>query len=522
MNSSRIMTAEQAVALIQDGDTLTVCGCGSIMVPEKTLIALEQRFIDSGHPRDLVVANPIVVGKEQGTGLEHFAAPGMVKKLVGSTYSLWEKPRLSERIVDGEVEAYVYPMGVLFQWLWAIGAGQPGVLTKVGLNTFVDPRLDGGRCNDMSRDPLVEQVTLGGEEYLYYKCFPIDVAIIRGTTADEDGNISMEHEPLFLDMLPMALAARASGGKVIAQVKRVTRRGSLHPKSVQVPGFLVDAVVVDKAQRQSELEDSPSLTGEVRALLDEIPPLALDAEKVIARRGAQEMQPGDVVNLGFGVPAVMPQVALEEGIFDQVVLTTEHGAIGGVPESRKIFGVHHNPDALIRSLGMFAMYDGGGLDITYLGFAQLDRAGNVNVSKFGRTLPGCGGFIDITHNVKRIVFCATFTSGGLKTRVRDGRIEILQEGRHKKLVPQVEQVTFSAKNGHEKGQTVFYVTERAVFRLGPAGVELVEIAPGIDLERDILPHVGFELMVSPDLKEMDARLFQAAPLALAQAWSRSA
>ena len=319
------MTAEQAVALIQDGDTLTVCGCGSNMVPEQTLTALEQRFIDSGHPRDLVVANPIVVGKEQGTGLEHFAAPGMVIKLVGSTYSLWEKPRLSERIVDGEVEAYVYPMGVL-----------------------------------------------------------------------------------------------------------------------------------------------------------------------------------------------------EEGIFDKVVLTTEHGAIGGVPESRKIFGVHHNPDVLIRSLGMFALYDGGGLDITYLGFAQLDRAGNVNVSKFGRTLPGCGSFIDITHNVKRIVFCATFTSGGLKTRVRDGRIEILQEGRNKKLVPQVEQITFSAKNGHEKGQTVFYVTERAVFRLGPAGVELVEIAPGIDLKRDILPHVGFELTVPPDLKEMDARLFQAAPLALAQAWSRSA
>ncbi len=514
--ANKYVAAEEAAKLIRDGDTLTICGCGAIMVPEKILSALQARFLETGHPRDLTIANPIVVGKEKGTGLENFAHKGMVKKLVGSTYSLWEEPKLSAMIVDGEVEAYVYPMGVMFQWLWAIGAGNPGVLTKVGLNTFVDPRLDAGRCNDISRNPLVERLTLNGEEYLFYRCFPIDVAIIRGTTADEDGNVAMEHEPLFLDMLPQALAAKSSGGKVIAQVKQMARRGSLHPKTVQVPGFLVDAVVVDKDQRQTSLEDSASLTGEVQSPLTEIPPLQLDAEKVIVRRAAMELCAGDVVNLGFGVPAAMPQLTLEEEIYDKIVLTTEHGAVGGVPEGRRVFGVHHNPAAIINSIGMFSIYAGGGLDITFLGFAQLDREGNVNVSKFGRTIPGCGGFIDITHDVKKIVFCATFTSGGLRTQVGGGRIAIVREGRNKKFVQRVEQVTFSARNGRAKAQSVYYVTERAVFVLGDKGVELVEIAPGINLERDIRPHVDFDLRVSPDLKEMDPRLFLEQPLGLAQ------
>ncbi|GAB7389089.1 acyl CoA:acetate/3-ketoacid CoA transferase [Bacillaceae bacterium] len=509
---SKVTSCADAVQRIPNGATVTIGGLISVLCPEKVLLELEKRYLTTGEPRDLTVITPVRVGwsPQESTGLEHVAHPGMLKRLISGSFNVKESPRLTKMIRENEIEAYGFSMGTIFHWIRAIAAGQPGLVTKVGLHTYVDPRYDGGRLNSRSRDDLVQLIDIQGEEHLFYPATPIHVAIIRGTTADESGNITLEKEPVTLGGLEMAMAAKASGGYVIAQVKRVVANGTLHPRDVAIPGMLVDAVVVDPQQKQSLLpSEDPSWTGEVKVPLRQVfRPLPLDAKKVILRRAAKELRPGDVVNLGVGIPVGLPQLAIEEGFFDDITFSLEHGAIGGVPMGEEVFGAHINPTSIISSPQVFDFYHCGGLSATLLGFAQIDRFGNVNVSLFNGVFRGSGGFIDITHKTKKILFCGTFTSGGLKVEIKDGRLHIANEGRHKKFIPDVEQITFNAKMGLQKKQEVLYITERAVFRLEKQGLCLVEVAPGVDVEKDILSHIAFEVTLSPDLKEMDADLFR--------------
>lgn len=505
-----VLTAEQAAALVADEATVAIGGLISVLCPEKILAALEERFVATGHPRDLTVITPVRLGWQPGTGLEHFTPPGMLRRLVSGSFSDRDSPTLAELVAENRIEAYSFSMGTLFAWLRAIGAGQSGWLTGVGVGTYLDPRYGGGRQNERAREDFVRLVTFDGEEYLFYPARRIDVAIIRATTADERGNLTLEDEPVTLGGLEIAMAARASGGVVIAQVKRRAAAHTLPARTVAVPGMLVDAVVVDPAQRQSLLPENAAWTGTLRAPLDELTqPLALDVRKVILRRAAREIRPGDVVNLGVGIPVALPQLALEEGWFDGITFSLEHGAVGGVPTGEEVFGAHWNPEAFLSSPQVFEFYHGGGLSVSLLGFAQVDGAGNVNVSRFNGRFRGSGGFIDICHRTPRLVFCGTLTTGGLDAVVEDGRLSIRREGRVAKFVPAVEHLTFNAERARRRGQSCLYVTERAVFRLGPDGLVLTEYAPGIDVRRDILDRVGCAVQVDPAIRPMDANLFRA-------------
>lgn len=508
------MTEEAAARLVHSGDTVAVSGNGYLLLPDKVLQALEQRFLETGEPRDLTEFHPVVVGRTGGMGLDRLSHKDMLRRIIGTSYSIWGMDRMNHLIDSGQVEAYVLPMGTAYHLLRAIASGQPGVLTDVGLRTFVDPRLEGGRMNAATPPGVVELMSFRDREYLFYPTFPINVAIIRGTTADEDGNISLEDEPVTLGTRLMAMAAKNTGGKVIAQVKRLTARGTIHPRIVEVPGCLVDAVVVDPEQAQRLGLEDPSLTGEVRAPLDSIEHMSPGIEKVLARRAALELRPGDVVNIGFGVSVGLPRVALEEGISEWVTFTTEHGPVGGYPIDPDNFGSNINPVAIFDAPTIFDLYHGGGLDITFLSHAQVDAHGNVNVSRIGRIRPGCGGFHDITERTPRLVFCGSLTAKGLQVELGGGKLRIVAEGRIRKFVQRVEQVTLNGPFAWEKGQEVLYVTERAVFRLGSEGPILTEVAPGISVEEDIRPHVEFKLVVAERLHTMDPRIFTEGPMGL--------
>ncbi|WP_051330843.1 acyl CoA:acetate/3-ketoacid CoA transferase [Aneurinibacillus terranovensis] len=508
---SKVVSFEEAVSRIPSNATITIGGLISVLCPEKVLAALEERFHTTGEPRNLTVVTPVRVGWSQtrSTGLEHFANKGMLKRWISGSFSAKESPRITRMISDNEIEAYGFSMGILFHLVRAIAGDKPGVMTKVGLHTYVDPRYDGGRLNEITKENIVEVIKHKGEEYLFYRSFPIDVAIIRGTTADEDGNISLEQEPATLSGLEMAMSAKANGGYVIAQVKRITEKGSLHPRNVAIPGILVDSVVADPNQEQSLLGFNPSWTGEIKVPCSQVAkPMALNEKKIILRRAAQELLPGAIVNLGVGIPVGLPQLALEEGFFDQVTFSLEHGAIGGIPMGEEVFGAHINPTAIVTSPQIFDFYHCGGLSASLLGFAQIDSQGNVNVSKFNGIFRGSGGFIDIAHKTRKIMFCGTLTSGGLKVRIENEKLHIVQEGKYKKFIKNVEHLTFNGKATFEKGQEVFYITERAVFRLGPNGLILSEIAPGIDIEKHILSQMDCEVEISHDLKPMSTHLFR--------------
>lgn len=510
-HQSKVMTAEKAVQKIPNGATITIGGLISVLCPEKVLVELEKRYMATEEPQDLTVMTPVRVGwsKNESTGLEHVANSGMLKRLISGSFNVKESPKLTQMISDNEIEAYGFSMGTIFHWIRAMAAGESGLVTKVGLYTYVDPRYDGGRLNAHTKENVVDCIEINGEEHLFYKSLLIKVAIIRGTTADESGNITLENEPVTLSGLEMAMAAKANGGYVIAQVKRVVANNTLHPRDVAIPSMLVDAVVVDPDQKQSLLNsEDPSWTGEVKIpTLQAYNPLPLNSKKVILRRAAKELQAGDVINLGVGIPVGLPQLAIEEGFFNDVTFSLEHGAVGGIPMSEEVFGAHINPSSIITSPQVFDFYHCGGLSATLLGFAQIDSTGNVNVSMFNGVFRGSGGFIDIVHKTKKIMFCGTFTSGGLEVNVKDGKLDIEKEGRHKKFIGEVEQLTFNAKMAIEKNQEVLYITERAVFRLVPNGLTLIEYAPGVDIQRDILAHIDFNVRVSPDAKEMDAELF---------------
>lgn len=504
----KVIKPDEVGPLIGDGATVFLGGIAMTGLAEDVLQGLERHFIATGHPRQLTTWACGAIGNGGEGGMAHLAHPGMVRRVVAGHFGQ-TGPRMMALVHAGEVEAYNFPQGSLSHLTRHIAARTPGLLTQVGLGTFVDPRIEGGKLNKACSEDLVKLVEFGGKECLYYPCPRIDVALIRATYADENGNLSLDKEGLLLEQLSIAQAARASGGIVIAQVEAVVQAGSLHPKSVKVPGFLVDYVVV--ADPRNHLQTittafNPALAGDVRLPMHSVPSLPLDERKVIARRAALELQPGALTNLGVGIPAGIPAVAAEEGAAHLLSLSVECGANGGVPAYGGDFGLAYNAESIIEQSSQFDFYDGGGLACSFLGLAQADAAGNVNVSKFNGRPVGCGGFINITRSTPRLVFCGTFTAGGLQLEVADGRLTIVQEGRSRKFVEQVEQLTFNGHDAALRQQEVSFITERAVLRLRPEGLELTEIAPGIDLERDVLAHMGFRPLIR-DLRTMDAGLF---------------
>ena len=511
-----VMSAREAInAYIGDGMTIGYSGFVGAAHAEEISMTLGQVFLETGHPCGLTVMYAAGQGDGAQRGMNHLGEEGLVSRVIGGHWGL--APRLQKLALENKLAAYNLPQGVISHLFRDIAAGKPGVLTHVGLKTFVDPRLEGGKINEKARqsEDLVQLLTINGEEKLLYKAVPVDVAIIRATYADTAGNCTMEHEGVLAEGLAVAQAAKNSGGKVIVQVKKVVEYGTLDPRLVKLPGIYVDAVVVAEAENHGQTFGTyynPAYSGECRVPVDSLAPLPLDERKVIARRAAMELVPNAIVNLGIGMPEGVAAVAAEEGL-QGMVLTTESGTIGGIPAGGKDFGVTTNPDCVLDQPAQFDFYDGGGLDVAFLGLAQMDREGNINVSKFGPKIAGCGGFINITQNARKVVFCGTFTAGGLKESVCEGRLQVSTEGKVKKFLDRVEQVTFSGEYAREQGQQVLYITERAVFRLTKDGVELIEIAPGVDLQRDVLDQMDFTPLMG-EVKVMDERIFRAEPMGL--------
>jgi propionate CoA-transferase len=512
--SNKIVSAEDALAIIPDGATLCTSGFVGIGTPDQLLEALERRFLSGQGPHGLTLVFAAGQGDGHQRGLNRLGHEGLLNKVIGGHWGLI--PKIGQLALDEKIDAYNLPQGVISHLYREIAGHRPGLHTKVGLRTFVDPRYEGGRINQRTRDDMVRLVEIDGAEWLFYRSFPIHFALLRGTTADPLGNITMEREALPLDSLAMAMAAKNSGGFVIAQVERIAELGSLHPRQVKVPGIMVDCVVVASPEHHCQTYAtpySPAFAGEIRVPVAGAAPMALDERKVIARRAAFELPMGGVVNLGIGMPEGVSAIAAEERTLPYITLTTEPGVIGGMPASGLNFGAAVNTDAIIEQNQQFDFYDGGGLHMACLGMAECDEEGNVNVSRFGKKLAGCGGFINISQNARRLVFVGTFTAGGLEVAVEDGALRIVKEGHNRKFIAQVSQVTFNGGYAAELGQPVLYVTERCVFRRTAEGVELIEVAPGIDIERDILAHMGFRPLIGTPAP-MDAVLFRPGPMGL--------
>ncbi len=507
---NKIVTAEEAVSLILDGDTVAFGGFAGVGVCEEIALALEERFLATGKPQNLTLLFAVATGPgdETNKGLNHLAHEGLLGRIIGGHWAL--APRLQRLAVENRVCAYNLPLGVISHLYRNIASKKPGMFSRVGLGTFVDPRRGGGRLNAKTTADLVRLLEIEGEEYLFYRTLPVNVAVVRGTTADTLGNLTMEKEALSLESLSLATAARNSGGLVIAQVERVAEAGSLNCRQVKIPGILVDCVVVARPENhwQTLIEPyNPAFSGETKIPLASLPPMALDIRKIIARRAAFELKPNCVVNLGIGMPEGVASVAREENVLDFLTLTAEPGVIGGVPAGGLNFGAGVNAFAIIDQPYQFDFYNGGGIDVAFLGMAQVDRLGNVNVSRFGKKLAGAGGFINISQNAGKVVFMGTFTAGGLTCRIENSRLAIEKEGRTSKFLDEVEQITFSGPYGAKSGRKILYITERCVFQLGEEGLELTEIAPGVDLQKDILDLLPFRPVMRRPPRLMDERIF---------------
>jgi propionate CoA-transferase len=515
MKKNKVISADEAIALIRDNDVVTTTGFVQSCIPEGLHAALERRFVETGAPRDLTLIMTAGAGDSKGLGTGRLHHEGLLKRVIAANFG--RMPKVAQAAQENKILGYNLPQGVISQLYRACAAGQPGLFSKVGLYTYVDPRFGGGRVNDITTEEIVKLMEFEGEEWLFYTATKIDVAFIRGTSADPSGNISMEKEALTLDNLAQAMAAKNNGGVVIAQVERVVESGSIKPKDVKVPGILVDCVVVADKPEYHRMnygtQHNPALSGEIRVPVESMAKMPLDERKVIARRASFELPPNGVVNLGVGAPEGIAAVANEEKMTPYITLTTEAGAIGGVLASGSSFGSASNADSIIEQNQQFDFYDGGGLDMTCLGMAECDLQGNVNTSRFGGRLNGCGGFINISQNARSVVFAGTFTVGGLDVLIEDGQVKIIKEGRNKKFLNFVEQITFSGKYAQKRNQPVLYVTERCVFQLKPKGLELIEIAPGVDIARDILAHMAFKPIINEPLM-MDRRIFIDEPMGL--------
>jgi propionate CoA-transferase len=518
---AEIIDLGAAVALVRDGDHVLVGGSGGgHAVPEAWIAALAARFRETGMPRGLSLMSVVSLGDWKTTGFNRLAQPGLIRRVVSAGFN--NCPAVGAMAAADEIEAYTLPQGALSQLCRDMAAGRPGLLTRTGLHTFVDPRLGGGKQSARTTEDLVELVTLHGEEYLFYRAQPIDLAVIRGTTADERGNVTMEDEPYFGEQLSIAQAARNRGATVICQVGRLAGAGTLPGKQVKVPGALVDYLVIVPDEWQTYVTRyDPAYAGSIRRPEAALARLPLDIRKVIARRAALELFPGAIVNLGFGVSNGIAPVAAEEGIHRDVTLTVEQGIVGGVPAGGNDAGAGHNYDAMIDQPYQFDFYDGGGLDIAFLSFAEVDAEGNVNVHAFEGRVRGPGGFPNISARTGRINFVGTLTARGLDIEIDDG-VRIASEGSLPKFVPEVAQISFSGKLARERGQEVRYITERAVLALRDEGLVLIEVAPGIDVERDVLGQMGFRPRVADDLREMDRRLYAKGPMGLAADFSAAA
>ncbi|WEX77373.1 acyl CoA:acetate/3-ketoacid CoA transferase [Sinorhizobium numidicum] len=521
---SKHISPAEAAGLIPDGAIVSVSSSSGLGCPDLMLKAIGDRFDATGHPRGLTTLHPIAAGDMSGIkGVDYIAKKGLLKTIIGGSYpsgpSSAEPPLIWQMIGADEVAAYNIPSGILFDMHREAAAKRPGVMTKVGLDTFADPSREGCAMNaSAAAEPVVKKIAFEGEDWLYFKAIAPQVAIIRATTADERGNLTYEHEGAYLGGLDQALAARNNGGIVIAQVKRIAKGGTLKPHDVRVPSMLVDHIVVDPDQKQTtQTLYDPAISGEIFRPLDSFRVPEFNIQKVIARRVAQELEAGSAVNLGFGISANVPRILLEEGLHGAVTWVIEQGAVGGVPLLDFAFGCASNADAFMPSPYQFTYFQGAGFDASLLSFLEIDRTGSVNVSKLSfrpHVTAGAGGFVDITARAKKIVFSGMFNAGA-KLSVAEGRLVIEKEGKLKKLVNQVEHVTFSGRRAVEQRQDITYVTERCVMKLTPEGLVLTEIAPGADLQTDILDQSEFPLTVSDRLKRMDAALFHEAPFGLA-------
>ena len=514
MKKNKVTSAAEAMALIRDGDVVTTTGFVQSCIPEALHAALEKRYVETGAPRDLTLIMTAGAGDSKGLGTGRLHHEGLLSRVIAANFG--RMPKVAQAAKENRIRGYNLPQGVISQLYRACAAGQPGLFSKVGLHTYVDPRHGGGKVNTLTDEEIVKVVDVDGEEWLFYKATKIDVAFIRGTSADPSGNISMEKEALTLDCLAQAMAAHNNGGIVIAQVERIVDDGFLLPKDVRIPGILVDCVVLADAEHHRMnygVQHDPALAGQIRVPVTGIARMKLDARKIIARRAAFELPPNGVVNLGVGAPEGISSVANEEKVTPYITLTTEAGAVGGVLASGSSFGAATNADCVIDQNQMFDFYDGGGLDMTCLGMAECDQEGNVNTSSFGGKLNGCGGFINISQNARSVVFAGTFTAGGLEVEIENGELKILKEGRSRKFLKLVEQNTFSGPYAKQRSQPVIYVTERCVFQLTKEGLELIEVAPGVNIERDILPHMDFQPIINKPIL-MDRRIFLDEPMDL--------